>query len=70
MARLLIEVQRRAGRPADVRDPLMAWVFIRYAPKGSPLYTLQIEAQSECRGLWADPLPVGQREFRRLEQAR
>ncbi len=31
-----------------------AWVFIRYAPKNSPLYSVEAEARAEKRGLWAD----------------
>jgi len=35
-----------------------AWVFIRYAPKDSPLYRLEAEARADKRGLWADDEPV------------
>lgn len=31
----------------------MAWVFDRYAPRDSPLYKAQSEAQTARRGLWA-----------------
>ena len=43
----------------------MAWVYERYAPKGSPLYGLQAQAQREHRGLWADPRPIAPWEWRR-----
>jgi endonuclease YncB( thermonuclease family) len=36
----------------------MAWVFIRYAPKDSPLYRVEAEARAERRGLWEDSDPV------------
>ena len=36
----------------------MAWVFIRYAPKGSPLYTLEAEARATRRGLWSEQDPT------------
>jgi endonuclease YncB( thermonuclease family) len=36
----------------------MAWVFERYAPRNSPLYGLQRDAQATRRGLWVDPRPV------------
>jgi endonuclease YncB( thermonuclease family) len=42
----------------------MAWVFERYAPKNSPLYTLQAEARAARRGLWTDPRPVAPWEWR------
>ncbi len=43
----------------------MAWVFVRYAPKDSPLYSVEAEARAEKRGLWADPEPVPPWEWRR-----
>src|SRR4051812_14698962 len=30
----------------------LAWVFVRYAPKNSPLYRLQSEARESKVGLW------------------
>lgn len=36
----------------------LAWVFVRYAPKNSPLYGLELEARGAKRGLWADPSAV------------
>src|SRR5258706_3130799 len=35
-----------------------AWVFVRYAPKNSPLYDVEREARLDRRGLWADDAPV------------
>ena len=32
----------------------MAWAFVRYAPKDSPLHRLQAQAKLEQRGLWAE----------------
>lgn len=43
----------------------MAWVYVRYAPKGSPLYTAQTEAKLERRGLWIEPGAVAPWEWRR-----
>ena len=43
----------------------MAWVFERYAPRSSPLYGLQREAQATRRGLWTDPQPVAPWAWRR-----
>ena len=43
----------------------MAWVFDRYAPKSSPLYALQSEAQGARRGLWAQTRPVAPWDWRR-----
>ena len=45
-----------------------AWVFIRYAPKNSPLYSVEAEARAEKRGLWADPEPVPPWEWRRAQR--
>ncbi len=42
-----------------------AWVFIRYAPKNSPLYRVEAEAKRDKRGLWADDEPVPPWEWRR-----
>ena len=43
----------------------MAWVFDRYAPRSSPLYGLQREAQVTRRGLWSDPQPIAPWTWRR-----
>ncbi len=32
----------------------MAWVFVRYAQRGSPLYELEAKAKARRLGLWAD----------------
>jgi endonuclease YncB( thermonuclease family) len=42
----------------------MAWVFVRYAAKTSPLYRLERDARSARRGLWADKRPVPPWEWR------
>lgn len=42
----------------------MAWVYVRYARKDSPLYALQDEARSARAGLWADPQPMPPWQFR------
>ncbi|MDP1673489.1 MAG: thermonuclease family protein [Burkholderiales bacterium] len=43
----------------------MAWVFDRYAPKDSPLYSIQDAAKASRRGLWSDPNPTPPWQFRR-----
>jgi endonuclease YncB( thermonuclease family) len=43
----------------------MAWVFERYAPKDSQLYSVQREARAARRGLWHDSNPVPPWEWRR-----
>ena len=47
----------------------MAWVFIRYAAKGSPLYVLERDARAHRRGIWADDQPVAPWEWRRAAPA-
>lgn len=42
-----------------------AWIFVRYAPRNSPLYALEAEAKAARRGLWADPSPVAPWDWRR-----
>src|SRR4051812_6258753 len=46
----------------------MAWVFVRYASKNSPLYRLQSEARLEQRGLWSDPHAVAPWQWRTLKR--
>jgi endonuclease YncB( thermonuclease family) len=48
----------------------MAWVFERYAPKESPLYVVQAEAQNARRGLWQDTEPVAPWDWRNRNRAR
>lgn len=48
----------------------MAWVFVRYAPKASPLYALESEAMATRRGLWADPHAVAPWEWRAAQKRR
>ena len=47
----------------------MAWVFVRYAAKGSPLYGLERDARANRRGIWADAQPVAPWEWRRAAAA-
>lgn len=42
----------------------MAWVYVQYAPKQSPLYAVQAKARAAHIGLWADPQPVAPWVFR------
>ena len=42
-----------------------AWVYVRYAPKNSPLYALEREARLEKRGLWVDDEPVPPWDWRK-----
>lgn len=42
----------------------MAWVFVRYAPKDSPLYALEAESRNSKRGLWSAPGAVPPWEWR------
>lgn len=42
-----------------------AWVYTRYAPPGSSLYALQLDAQAARRGLWTDRAPTPPWEWRR-----
>jgi endonuclease YncB( thermonuclease family) len=43
----------------------MAWVFVKYTRKGSPLYQLQTEARLQRIGLWADQQrPISPWEWR------
>jgi len=48
----------------------MAWVFERYAPKGSPLYAVQTEARAARRGLWQDAGPVPPWDWRKVDRTR
>ena len=43
----------------------MAWVYVQYAPKDSPLYAVQAEARAARRGLWQDAGPMPPWEWRR-----
>lgn len=42
-----------------------AWTYTRYAPAGSPLHAMQVEARAAHRGLWADPTAVAPWNWRR-----
>lgn len=43
----------------------MAWAYLRYAPKGTPLKALQAEARLEGRGLWRETDPESPWDYRR-----
>lgn len=53
----------------DVQEALIrdgaAWVFVRYAPKNSPLFQLEAEARTAGRGLWSSPSPIPPWDYRR-----
>lgn len=42
----------------------MAWVFVRYVKRGSPLYQLEAQARLRKLGLWADPRAIAPWEWR------
>jgi micrococcal nuclease len=46
----------------------MAWAYLHYAPKGTPLKALQSEAMEGKRGLWAEPNPEAPWEYRRTSK--
>jgi endonuclease YncB( thermonuclease family) len=48
----------------------MAWVFVKHAPRNSPLYAIQSSAQQLRLGLWADPRPTPPWEWRALKRVR
>lgn len=59
-----VECQGRDASSAQVRAG-MAWVYRKYAPKGSPLYTYEHAARAAHEGLWGDPAPLPPWEWRR-----
>lgn len=61
-----------AGKDANAEQVRrgMAWVFVRYASKGSPLYRIQTEARIEHRGLWSDAHPAAPWEWRQQHRAK
>lgn len=42
----------------------MAWVFVKYASRNSPLYGIESSARSSHLGLWEDPHPIAPWEWR------
>jgi endonuclease YncB( thermonuclease family) len=42
----------------------MAWVFVKYAPKNSPLFAIEAEARGKHVGLWGDAHPIAPWEWR------
>jgi len=47
----------------------MAWVFVRYAPKGFPLYATEADARAARRGLWSHEAPVPPWEWHQQKPA-
>jgi endonuclease YncB( thermonuclease family) len=47
----------------------MAWVFVRHAPAGSPLYKLEARAKATRTGLWADARSMPPWEWRQRKNA-
>ncbi|TXG81037.1 MAG: nuclease [Thermomicrobiales bacterium] len=47
----------------------MAWVYVQYASKSSPLFALEKAARANKLGLWADPHATPPWEFRRAGRA-
>ncbi len=43
----------------------LAWVYSRYAPKGSPLFHYEAQAKKAKLGLWQEPAPMPPWEYRR-----
>jgi endonuclease YncB( thermonuclease family) len=48
----------------------MAWVFVKYAPKGSILYRFEDDARIKRQGLWADPKPMSPWDWRNKWRAK
>ncbi|HVL35429.1 MAG TPA: thermonuclease family protein [Burkholderiales bacterium] len=46
----------------------LAWVYVRYAPPGSPLFDIEREARLAGRGLWSDPAAAAPWDWRRLRK--
>lgn len=69
--RMLAKV-RCAGVDANAEMVMqgLAWVFVRYAPKDSPLIAIEQNARLGKRGLWADDEPVPPWVWRRLARER
>lgn len=47
----------------------MAWVYVQYASKSSPLFALEKGARANKLGLWADPHATSPWEWRRAGRA-
>lgn len=47
----------------------MAWVYVQYAPKSSPLYGVEEGARRRRVGLWVDPSPVPPWQWRQAKRA-
>jgi micrococcal nuclease len=46
----------------------LAWVFVKYAPTGSPLYGLEAAAKAQGLGLWSEPHPIAPWKWRAAER--
>jgi micrococcal nuclease len=46
----------------------LAWVYVKYAPRNSPLYALEAAARSERLGLWQDNEPTPPWAFRKAKK--
>ena len=46
----------------------MAWVFVKYAAKNSPLYAVEAEARSGHLGLWSDSEPLAPWKWREAKR--
>ena len=46
----------------------MAWVYVQYAPRNSPLYQLEQQARTNRAGLWHDARPIAPWEWRRHKE--
>lgn len=47
----------------------MAWVYVQFAPRNSPLFELERQAREARLGLWVDPSPVEAWRWRRGERS-
>jgi micrococcal nuclease len=46
----------------------MCWWYRKYAPNDRELEKLEVEARSDKRGLWADPMPIPPWAYRKLRR--
>lgn len=46
----------------------MAWVFVRYAKRNSPLYEVEANAKARQLGLWVENQPIPPWEWRRRDR--
>ena len=48
----------------------LAWVYVRYAPKDSPLFAIEATARAAKVGLWTDRRPIPPWEWRARQRIR